>query len=254
MDIIRFFGTTGSKELLYDNKLSPGGVYIEISNEKIVFDPGPSTFGKFIQTYPGKIGELDAVILSHVHFDHSTDVNAMLEGMVGLEGRKRGMLITSSHVYEGDYKVIHNYIKGMLGEVCLVDRNSKCKLGEVEIEAFKHEHGIENYGFKMMYKGKVISLITDTKYFDELKKIYAGSTTMVFNMPYDSVPVGKNLKHLCKDDVLSIIESVNPNRVILTHFGQSMYLANPESVAKELQMKTGIEVYAAKENEIFELV
>lgn len=254
MDKIRFFGTTGSKELLYDNRLTPGGIYMELGNKKFVIDPGPSTFGKFIQTYPGKIGELDAIILSHVHFDHSMDVNAMLEGMVGLEGRKRGMLITSTSAYEGAVKVIWDYLKEMLGEICLVDKNPICRVGNIEIDAFEHQHGVENYGFKMKYGEKIISLVTDTRYFKELENVYIGSTTMVFNMPYDSVPIGKKLKHLCSVDVLKILHSIQPDRVILTHFGESMYKADPEIVAERLKKETGIEVLVAKENEEFELV
>lgn len=254
MDKIRFFGTTGSKELLYNNLLAPGGIYMELGNEKFVIDPGPSTFGKFIQTYPGKIGKLDAVILSHVHFDHSTDVNAMLEGMVGLEGKKRGFLITSSSAYESEVKVIYDYLKGMLGEVCLVDKNPICQVGNVEISAFEHQHGIENYGFKMKCGEKVISLVTDTRYFKELENIYAGSTSVIFNVPYDSAPTGKKLKHLCSADVLSMMQSIRPDRVILTHFGESMYDAGPHNVAKRLHDETGIEVLVAKENEEFELV
>ena len=41
MDRIRFFGTTGSKELLYNNRLAPGGIYMEFGGERIVIDPGP---------------------------------------------------------------------------------------------------------------------------------------------------------------------------------------------------------------------
>ncbi|MCI8707843.1 MAG: MBL fold metallo-hydrolase [Lachnospiraceae bacterium] len=254
MDKIRFFGTTGSKELLYSNTLTPGGIYMEFGNKKFVIDPGPSTFGKFIQTYPGKIGELDAVILSHVHFDHSTDINAILEGMVGIESQKKGMLITSSSAYEGETKVVHEYLKKMLGEICLVDKCPINRVGNIEIYAFEHQHGIDNYGFKMKYGDKIVSLITDTRYFKELETAYAGSTTMIFNVPYDSVPVGKRLKHLCSADVSKMLQSIQPDRVILTHFGESMYETGPEIVAKRLQEDSGIEVLAARENEEYELV
>lgn len=254
MDKIRFFGTTGSKELMYNNRLAPGGIYMEFDEKKFVIDPGPSTFAKFIQTYPGKIGELDVVILSHVHFDHSTDVNAILEGMIGLEGKKRGVLITSSSAYEGEVKVVHDYLKEMLGDIYLVDKNPVCQVGNIDIIAFEHQHGIENYGFKLKCKEKVISFVTDTSYFEELERAYAKSTTMVFNMPYDFAPTGKKLKHLCSADVLKIVQSIQPKRVILTHFGESMYEANPEIVAKRLQGETGIEVLVAKENEEFKLV
>lgn len=254
MDKIRFFGTSGSKELLYNNLLAPGGSYMELGGKKIVVDPGPSTFAKYIQRYPGEIGGLDAVILSHVHFDHSMDVNAMLEGMVGLEGKKRGMLITSSSAYKGEVKVIYDYLKEMLGEVYLVDENSYCRVGNIEILAFEHQHGIENYGFKMKFEEKIISLVTDTRYFEGLENAYKGSTTMVFNMPYDSAPSGKKMKHLCSTDVLKMLQSIKPEKAVLTHFGESMYESGPENVARRLQEETGVLVFAARENEEYELV
>ena len=112
MKKVRFFGTTGDKELMFQNKLVPGaGVYMELEGKKIIMDPGPGTFNNFIREYPKMINHLDAVILSHVHFDHSTDVNAMIEGMTEGGMKKKGKLITLNNAYEGESRVIFNYLK-----------------------------------------------------------------------------------------------------------------------------------------------
>jgi len=150
---VRFLGTTGDKELMFQNKLVPGGgVYMELGGKKIIMDPGPGTFNSFIREYPGMISHLDAVILSHVHFDHSTDVNVMIEGMTDGGKQKKGKLITLNCAYEGESRVIYNYLKLFPADTCIVDDMLMTFLGDIRIEAVKHQHGIPNYGYKFFLK------------------------------------------------------------------------------------------------------
>lgn len=93
MDFIHFFGTTGNKDIFFKKIRSPGGLYLSIDNTNIIIDPGVNTFYKYIHTYEDK---LDGIILSHVHIDHSNDLNILVELMTEGGEEKRGTLITQS--------------------------------------------------------------------------------------------------------------------------------------------------------------
>lgn len=255
MKKVRFFGTTGDKDLMFQNKLAPGaGVYMELEGKKIIMDPGPGTFNNFIREYPKMINHLDAVILSHVHFDHSTDVNAMIEGMTEGGAKKKGKLITLNNAYEGESRVIFNYLKSFPADICLVDDAPKTLLGDIKIEAVKHQHGVPNYGYKFYTKDSCVSVVTDTAYFKELPIIYGESTSIIINVPYYTFPEGKQPKHLCIENVKQMLTEIRPKRTILTHFGNNIYIANVDKVVQSLSEDLGMDVLAAKVDREYELI
>lgn len=255
MNKVVFWGLTGDKKLMFDNLLEAGsGLYLELNGNKIIMDPGPGTFNGFNQKYPGMIRELDAIILSHVHFDHSTDVNAMIEGMTDGGNMKKGKLIVPSCAYEGDSKVIHNYLKGFPKSTYMVDTTPNIEMENLQIKAVEHQHGIPNYGYKFSFGNSCISIITDTKFFDELLDLYEGSTSMIFNVPYFQIPENKQSKHLCIENVKDMLLKIKPEIAFLTHFGENIYKKGITDVVNFLEKETGVLVRAAKIGKEYKLV
>lgn len=255
MKFVRFFGTTGDKNLMFQNKLMPGGgIYIELAGKKIIMDPGPGTFSGFIHEYPGKISQLDAVILSHVHFDHSTDVNAMIEGMTDGGKQKKGKLITLRCAYNGESRVIQNYLKGFPAETCLVDEAPETALGNIRIVAVRHRHGIPNYGYRFFVGNSCVSVVTDTEYFEELPLLYSGSTSMIIYVPYAVFPGKKQPKHLCIENVKEMLTQIRPKITILTHFGANIYEANVGKIAKSISEELGLVILSAETGRDYKLI
>ncbi len=96
-------------ELLYEHGLS---LYIEFHGKKILFDTGQS--GDFLKN-AGKLGksmkDLDAIIISHGHYDHSGGVPALLEVLeretplyvgAGFFQKKHKLLSDGSFRYNGN--------------------------------------------------------------------------------------------------------------------------------------------------------
>lgn len=255
MKTIRFFGTTGDKDLMFQSKLIPGsGIYMELDGKKIIMDPGPGTFSSFIREYPNTINQLDAVVLSHVHFDHSTDVNAMIEGMTDGGKQQRGKLITLNCAYNGDSRVIQNYLKGFPAETCLVDDAPETALDDIRIVAVQHRHGIPNFGYKFLVGNSCVSVVTDTAYFEDLPKLYRGSTSMVIHVPYNIFPEGKQPKHLCIENVKEMLAQIRPKITILTHFGVNMYEADVYKTANSISEELGLAVLAAETGRDYKLM
>lgn len=255
MKTVRFFGTTGDKDLMFQNKLVPGsGIYMELGEKKIVMDPGPGTFSSFIREYPNKINQLDVVILSHVHFDHSTDVNAMIEGMTDGGKQKRGKLITHNCAYNGESRVIQNYLKEFPAETCLVDDAPETTLDDVRIVAVQHRHGIPNYGYRFFIGDSCVSVVTDTAYFEDLPMLYSGSTSMIVHVPYYVFPERKQPKHLCIENVKEMLVQIRPKTTILTHFGINIYEADIKKIARSMSEELGLTVLIAETGRDYQLI
>lgn len=246
MNIVRFYGLTGDADLMFNNELEAGaGMYFEIEGKKIIMDPGPGTFVKFNHDFPRRILELDALILSHIHFDHSNDINLMIEGMTNEGKCKKGLLITSSTCYSGEKKVIHDYLKSYPERTNLVDIMPTVDLGNIQIKAVEHRHSVRNYGYILTTESSKVSIITDTGYFDGLSAEYEGSTTLIINTPYNHYPKGKTRKHLSLDDVKILLKCINPRKTILTHFGSDIYKAGVSELVNSLSDELGLNIQAA---------
>ena len=140
------------------------------------------------------------------------------------ETKKRGKLITLEFAYEGESKVIYNYLKSFRKNM-LSRSLAYYDVGAVKVEAIEHQHGIPNYGYKFSYDKTCVSIITDTRYFPELSERYMGSTTMIVNVPYYDFPEGKHPKHLNISDVKDILVKVKPRKDFFDSFRREYFPA-----------------------------
>lgn len=248
MDFIHFFGTTGDKDVFFNNIRSAGGLYFNIDDTKFIIDPGVNTFYPYINQYQDK---LDGIVLSHVHIDHSNDLNIFVELMTKGGKDKRGTLIVPNQAVEN--KVLQSYVREFPKSMYIIKPSTIYQIKNIEIKSsIEHRHGVETYGFRIKTKEHIIGLVTDTKYFSELLKSYNGCDILIINVPYYKNDK-KNSKHMDITDVKKLIEKLNPKKVILTHFNRNILEVNPDLVVKELMEKYRIEVVAAKDNMVIEL-
>ena len=247
-DFIHFFGTTGNKEIFFKKIRSSGGLYFSVDNTNIIIDPGPNTFYKYINNYEDKI---DGIILSHIHIDHSNDLNIFVELMTNGGEEKQGSLLLPNQAIEE--RVLFPYVKEFPEHLEIIKPNSNYTIKNIEItSSIEHKHGVENYGFKIKTKNHTIGLVTDTAYFPELLNSYIGCDILIVNVPYHIQDKPKP-KHLDIANVEEFIKVIKPNKVILTHFNCNILNSNPVSIANELTRKYGIEIISSEDDMILEL-
>lgn len=247
-NFIQFFGTTGNKDIFFKNIREAGGLYFHVDDTKIIVDPGVNTFYKYIHTYEDKI---DGIILSHIHIDHSNDLNIFVELMTNGGEEKRGTLLLPKQAI--DEKVLFSYVKEFPEHLEIVKANTVYKIKDIEItSSIEHMHGIENYGFKFKTKEHIIGLVTDTAYFPELLDSYKGCDILIMNVPY-YIQDKPNPKHLDIRDTEEFIKAIQPEKVVLTHFNCNILNSNPSLLAEELSKKYDINVIVAEDNMILEL-
>lgn len=247
-DFIHFFGTTGNKDIFFKNTRSPGGLYFHVDDTKIIIDPGPSTFHKYINTYKNAI---DGIILSHIHIDHSNDLNLFVEFMTNGGKLKRGTLLVPNQAIEE--RTLQPYVMSFPKHLEIVKQNSNYEIKNVQImSSIEHKHGVENYGFKLKTQNYKIGLVTDTMYFPELINSYQGCEILIMNVPY-YIQDKPTPKHLDIPAVEEFIKDIKPQKVILTHFNCNILNNNPVLLASKLSKKYGIEIISAEDDMILEL-
>lgn len=246
MNKIKFLGTGGGRFVVSKQLRKSGGIWISLDNTNILIDPGPGSLINSLSSKP-KLNprELDGVILSHRHIDHSNDVNIIIEAMTNGGWDKKGILLAPKDCLDDD-PVVLRYIRKYLEKIEIIKEKGQYKIKNIRIETpIKHiHHGVEGYGFNIKGKNLSISIITDTVYFKGLETYYKGEI-LICNVVFFQNKRG--FEHFDISDVEKIIATNKPKISILTHFGMTMIKEKPWEIAEKLTKKLGVKVIAARD-------
>ncbi|UCH72111.1 MAG: MBL fold metallo-hydrolase [Thermoplasmatales archaeon] len=245
MNKIKFIGTAGARFVVMKQLRKSGGMWISIDDTDILIDPGP---GSLVNCLSSKTKldpkDLDGIILTHRHLDHSNDINIMIEAMTNGGFNKKGVVFAPVDAIEDD-PVILKYVRDHLERIEILKEKGNYTLGNISFSTpIKHIHGVETYGLNILSKKNSISIITDTKYFEGLESHYKADILILNVVRYEEK---KGIMHLCMKDVEKIISKNKPKLSIITHFGITMIRAKPWDIAKKLSEKLNIEVIAARD-------
>lgn len=250
MNTIKFLGTAGARVVVSTQLRSSGGIWLSLSGVNIYIDPGPGALVKCFSSRPKLYPvNLDAIILSHKHLDHSSDINIMIEAMTETGKNKKGILFVTKDSIESSIPL--PYLIDFLQEVVLLEENKKYNIKNVHFTTpVKHIHqGCESYGMKFFIEDKSISFITDTRFFDGLISAYK-SDIIVINTVFKE---RRDYDHLCVEDAKEIILGIKPKCAILTHFGMSILSAKPHVVAEELSQQTQTKIISARDGMLLDI-
>ncbi|MFC1804877.1 MBL fold metallo-hydrolase [Candidatus Omnitrophota bacterium] len=242
-DFVKFLGTAGARFVMIKQLRASGGIWVSCKGTNVLIDPGPGSIVRCAASRP-KLdpSQLDAIILTHRHLDHSGDINVMIEAMTEGGFKRKGIVFCPSDVTELD-SVILKHTSDYPEEIVSLHPEHEYKVGEFGFRtSMRHQHTVETYGLKFNIKDTSIGLLTDTKYFRELADFYK-TDILIISVVFPEPRPG--IDHLSLYDVEALIRDIKPKRAILTHFGMGMLKAKPHLKAEELSQKTGIPVEAA---------
>jgi phosphoribosyl 1,2-cyclic phosphodiesterase len=245
MNEIKFLGTAGARFVVSKQMRNSGGIWLNIEKTKILIDPGPGSLIRCLNSRPKIIPqELNGIILTHRHLDHSNDVNIIIEAMTNGGFNKRGFLFAPKDCLDKD-PVIFEYLRNYLEKIEILMEKKTYKIGNIKFTTpIKHFHGVETYGLNFYGKNYQISIISDTKYFNGLEKKYNGDILIINVVLINN---NDNIMHLSIKDVEKIIKENKPKLCIITHFGMNILKNKPWEIAQELSNKTKIKVIAAND-------
>ena len=242
-DFLKFLGTAGARFVMIKQLRASGGIWISYKGTNVLIDPGPGSIVRCSTSKP-KLDptNLDAIILTHRHLDHSGDLNVMIEAMTEGGFKKKGAVFCPADAL-GAYSVISKHAIDFPEKIVVLEANSNYKVGEFEFStSMKHIHPTETYGLRFCLNKTSICLLTDTKYFPELADFYQAEILIIAVVFLEPRP---GIDHLCLADAEEIIRRCRPKKAILTHFGMTMLTGKPHLQAERLTASLGIEVEAA---------
>lgn len=245
MGYVKFLGTAGARFVVARQLRFSAGTWIELGGTEVLLDPGPGTLLRARKSRPPLDPlNLEAILLSHRHIDHSTDVNVMVEAMADGGYRRRGALLAPRDALEGEDPVVLRYVRPFLERIETWEGGREYGVGSVRIRAIRHAHGaVETYGLVLSSPEGRVGFVTDGRFEEGLAESYAGCDLLVLNVVLkDWKP---DVDHLSLPQAGEVIAAVRPRLAVLTHFGTTMLRGNPRKLASELGEKLGLPVVAA---------
>ncbi len=243
-----FLGTGGARFVVSRQLRWTAGIWCCFQGKRILIDPGPGTlvrcFSEEINLNPE---QLDAIIVTHRHLDHSTDANVMVESMTKGTFTRRGALFAPGDALNTVEPVIFSYLRESVERVEVLREGGEYFVGNVRFSSpIRHLHGVETYGLKFTIGKKTVSFIADTFYFPGLAEHYRADI-LVLNVVLYEHPGYKKIEHLDLANAEKIITLVKPQKAILTHFGTTMLKNDPAQLAEKMAVSTGCAVIAAED-------
>lgn len=237
---LTFMGTAGARFMVAKQVAASGGLYLEDGSTRISLDPGPGAIVQYAKRNVD-LTTLDAIVLSHRHLDHVGDVNVMVEAMTDGGFQQRGRLFCPADALDDD-PVVLKYLRRFPEEIIRLEPETSYSVDGVTFAtSARHVHQSETYGFRF---GDRLGWVTDSKYYEGIAEQHKADVMVIHVVLLHCRP---ELPHLCLDDAERIIRDAKPRLAILTHYGMTVWRANPQELAAGLTQRLGTEVKAASD-------
>ncbi len=246
-DWIKFMGTAGARFVVSKQLRSSAGTWCSLQGTNILLDPGPGTLARCFSSRPKLDPEkLDAIILTHRHLDHSTDINVLIEAMTQGTFNRRGALFAPADAVGSDEPVVFRHTRQAVERLELLREGGRYRLAGIDFFApVRNRHPVETYGLTFDLPHGQVSFISDTAFFPELAEHYAKSGILILNVVLYESPAHRVIQHLDLGGASALIKEIQPRLAVLTHFGTTMLNHKPYLLAQRLTEETGIEIIAA---------
>jgi phosphoribosyl 1,2-cyclic phosphodiesterase len=231
-------GTAGARFMVAKQVAASGGLFIEEGNTRISLDPGPGAIVQYAKREVD-LTTIDAIVVSHRHLDHVGDVNVMIEAMTDGGFSHRGMLFCPSDALDDD-PVVLKYVRRFPREIVRLAPETSYSVNGVSFTTSgRHAHQVETYGFRF---GNRLGWVTDSAYYEAIAEQHKADVMVIHTVLLNS---RAELPHLSVADAERIIREAKPRLALLTHYGMTVWRANPEEIAADMTQRLGTEVQAA---------
>lgn len=210
-------------------------------------DPGPGALVRALAHVPPcNPRELDAIVLSHKHLDHSGDVNALIEAMTSGGFRRRGTVLAPDDAFDLDPVVLPYTQRFVEHTERLQPSSGPYAIGNVELwTSAPHLHEVKTYGLHLKHEGVCVSYMPCGRYADWLAADYARHRPDVLIINVLRYHDDMKVDHLTWDGAKQIVAEIRPRVAVFAHFGTKMLEADPARLAQELEDELGLRAIAA---------
>jgi phosphoribosyl 1,2-cyclic phosphodiesterase len=244
---VLFLGSGGARFVVARQLRASGGMWLRLGQTQIHVDPGPGALVRALTNVPPcNPRELDAIVLSHKHLDHASDVNAMVEAMTSGGFRRRGTLLAPADAFD-DEPVILPYVRRFVERFERLEASAgPYRIGGIELHtSIEHVHAVKTYGLLFAYEGLRVAYMPCGRFFDGLAPDYARLRPNVLIVNVLRHRDEMNVDHLTWEDARRLVADIRPQVAVFQHFGTKMLEADPQRLAQELEDELGLRAIAA---------
>ncbi|MDR1509576.1 MAG: MBL fold metallo-hydrolase [Synergistaceae bacterium] len=235
-NFIRFLGTAGTRFIMLSQRRSSGGIWFSYGSARGVIDPGPGSLVRICEAGPPLSPmDINAIIVTHRHIDHSSDVNALAEGMTLMARAPKGLVLLTRDCMENGDGVLMRYLCGKIKSIAFHEDGAAVSLSDgTTVESVAHSHhGVQCYG--LIFRKDSLpawGVISDTAPLPHFTERYAECELLVINTTL-MYPRAR-LDHMAVTDVESLLEFLRPKTAVLTHMGNDLLDRGGEYISKQL--------------------
>lgn len=204
-------GTNG----LYPTKESPtSGYLVTYNGVNILIDIGSGVFTKLCEVMPPE--NLDAVIISHYHFDHVSDIGVL---SYYLQTRNKKLTVYGPN----DNSPYQSLISGSpYFNYMPIDENSILDFKEFNVSFCKMKHPVLTYGVRLSDGEKVLSYSSDSALCGGFEKLLSNCNLAVLDcgFTYDNWNEDKPL--ISAKHVGLLAKSYGVKTMLLSHFNPTI--------------------------------
>jgi phosphoribosyl 1,2-cyclic phosphodiesterase len=230
-------------------------MWMRFGDTQIHVDPGPGALVRALSHVPPcNPRELDAIVLSHKHLDHSGDVNVLIEAMTSGGFRRRGAVLAPPDAFD-DEPVVLPYARRFVERIEMLEPNSgPYRIGEVElVTSMRHLHAVQTQGLHFSHDRIRVAYVPCGKYFEGLAADYARHRPDVLVINVLRYRDDMNVDHLTWPDACRVVAEVRPKVVVFQHFGTKMLEADPPRLARQVEDELGLRAIAAYDGLLVDL-
>ena len=220
-----------------NNFRTRSSILIEINNTKILIDTSPDLKQ---QLYSAKCTNIDAVLFTHIHSDHTSGlpdmraislINDKIIPAYMPKEMQEEILSNYRYIFEGD-KDYHSFMK-------IEDLKNEFQINDIIINTFKHNHGSID---AQTYRIKNFAYTTD------IKKFYSKDIDNLNNLDLWVVGLLRTKTHPSHagfDELMEYVDYLKPKKPIFTHMTA---LIDEEAIKKKCPRNVfpaydGLEIY-----------
>ncbi|MGI6669856.1 MAG: MBL fold metallo-hydrolase [Acetivibrionales bacterium] len=191
------------------------GYLVRSGSANILVDCGNGTLAN-LQKVIG-IGELDAVILTHLHSDHTSDLH-VLRYAVQIK-RMRGQFDRLINVYAPS-EPAEEYARFDAGDAFVleaIEPGRTLLIGDVEISFGQMKHPYLNYAVKMKCEGRIFVYSGDTSWTENLVEFAKGADLLMLDAGLLEKDYTENAAHLTAGQCGLAASEAGAGKLLLTH-------------------------------------
>jgi ribonuclease BN (tRNA processing enzyme) len=184
---------------------------------KILVDAGPSVVRRLLE-FGVRVNDVDAIILTHFHVDHSADLSTFLFACnYGLEPRVKPLLVIGGQGVHAFYRGLVHIYPWILPKSYELTVKSMTRFSFVmeglEVETDRMNHNRESIGVRISGP-KTVVFSGDTGYSRNLVKLANRADLFITEC---SFPERKVKGHMNLEALKKIVGEARPERVIISH-------------------------------------